>query len=176
MQINDIVAVMPAPKKPFEAPTKDEWIGVENQLGTALPSDYKEFIQVYGTGRIDGLVWVFNPFSNNENINLLKQVKIQLNVLKELQSYGEIVPYKLFPEKNGILPFAITDNGDVLFWMTAGAPDDWTVLVNEARSPEWAAFNMPMSKFFLEILTHRLVCNVFPKSFPSAAPIYDASN
>lgn len=176
MSVNDIIAIMSPPSTPFEVPAKGQWLNVESQLGTALPDDYKEFVQVYGTGSVDNFLWIFNPVSKNENINLLAQIKTQLAVLIELQSYGETIPYKLFPAEGGLLPFAITDNGDVLFWQSVGDPNDWTVLVNEARSPEWAVFDMPMSKFLFEILSRRRGCNIFPKSFPRTPPIFEASH
>lgn len=176
MSIQDIVSIMPPPASPFEVLTQSDWPIVEERLGTALPDDFKEFIEVYGTGAMDKFLWIFNPSSANENMNLIDQAKIQLNVLSELRSYGETVPYDLFPAQGGILPFAITDNGDVLFWQTIGKPNDWTVLVNESRSPDWVSYAMPMGEFLLGILSHRLVCTLFPKSFPGPTPCFEPSH
>lgn len=176
MYIDDIVKIMPPAKNPLDVPGRGEWVAIESKLGTGLPDDYKEFIQAYGTGRIGNFLYVFTPFSNNENLNLLDQLRLQSDVLGELKSYGENIPYKIFPETEGILPFAITDNGDVLFWRTVGEPNEWTVLVNEARSPDWENYDMSMSKFFSEIISHRLDCKIFPKSFPGASPSFEVSN
>ncbi|MET1081302.1 MAG: SMI1/KNR4 family protein [Pseudomonas sp.] len=176
MSVIEMVAIMPAPSSTFEAPSEKAWLAVESQLGIALPDDYKEFVHKYGTGSVDNFLWVFNPTSRNENVNFLDQISAQLKVLIELQSYGEIIPYRLFPAQGGILPFAITDNGDVLFWLSVGEPNSWTVLVNEARSPEWEVFDMSMSKFLLGILSRRLICGHFPKSFPRANPVFYASH
>lgn len=40
-----------------------------------------------------------------------------MEVLKDLRSYDEVIPYEPYPIPGGILPFDRTDNGDVLFWI-----------------------------------------------------------
>ena len=99
-----------------------------------------------------------------------------MKVLEELKNYGETIPYELFPNEDGILPFGITDNGDVLFWQTSKEQDNWKIIVNEVRSPDWEAFEMSMTKFLLEILSRRLVCKFFPAIFPGTSLVFDASS
>lgn len=172
MSAIDVAKLIPPPDNPNEAPQQHEWPQIEAQLGTSLPVDYKDFISLYGTGKIDNFLWIFNPLSQNENINLATQIRIQLDALSELQTYGEILPYKLYPERDGIFPFGITENGDVLYWKTTGSPAAWSVLVNEARSPEWEAFSMTMTEFLLEVLNRRIHPSAFPAVFPSNAPAF----
>jgi hypothetical protein len=172
MSVIDVAKLITPPNNPNEVPQQNEWPQIEAQLGTSLPVDYKEFISLYGTGKIDNFLWIFNPSSQNENINLTTQLHVQLSALSELHAYGEIVPYKLFPEADGIFPFGITENGDVLYWKTTGVPEAWTVLVNEARSPEWETFNMVMTEFLFKVLSRQLHPNAFPDAFPSNAPSF----
>lgn len=169
MSVSDIVSLMTPPQMPNEAPMNGEWPESEAKLGTSLPTDYKEFINLFGTGKIDNFLWIFNPFSQNENLNLEAQLHTQLTALSELQTYGEILPYRLFPEQDGIFPFASTENGDILFWQTKGMPDEWTVVVNEARSPEWEMFAMTMSEFLLKTLKRQIHPKAFPSAFPSSS-------
>lgn len=166
MTIDHLLAVMAPPVNPTEIPGPRAWKAVEGRLGMPLPIDYKEFIEIYGSGKIADFLWIFNPFSINENLNLEKQIENQARVLAELQLYGESIPYRLFPERGGVLPFGITDNGDVLFWLTAGAPDDWVVVVNEARAPNWELYNFSMSGFLAAVLQRQVLCGIFPKDFP----------
>jgi hypothetical protein len=52
----------------------------------------------------------------------------------ESQSSGT-VPFPLFPDPGGALPWARSDNGDVVYWLTRGDdPDRWPVAVWFARS------------------------------------------
>jgi hypothetical protein len=173
MSIDYLKAVIPPPIAVFEASGTSGWASVEGSMGTRLPEDYKKFIDTYGSGQLGGFVWIFNPFSSNNNLNLERQAILQATVLKELRSYGEVVPYESFPSHGGILPFGITDNGDVLYWKTGANPSDWPVLVNEGRSPEWEAFSHSATRFLAGVLSGRVVCRSFPKSFPGSAPRFE---
>lgn len=175
MAIDELIAVMTTPDVPFEAPSTDGWASVEARLGTSLPEDYKKFINLYGSGKIANFLWIFNPFSSNENLNLERQVELQSAVLGELEEYGEKNPYKSFPAPGGVLPFGITDNGDVVFWRTEGETSRWSVAVNESRAPEWEIFDLSMSQFLAALLAKKITCKIFPKNFPGAHPFFESS-
>jgi SMI1-KNR4 cell-wall len=176
MALDDLLAVMPAPGAPFEVPSADAWASIEQRIGATLPKDYKQFIEIYGSGQIAKFIWIFNPFSLNENLNLEKQIETQSQVLSELEGHGEKVPYKSFPVPGGVLPFGVTDNGDLMFWETIGDSSVWPVLINESRAPEWETFDMPMSKFLARILAGKLKPNIFPKNFPEGIPFFKSSH
>ena len=76
---------------------------------------------------------VLVPGAANQELALEVHANRQLRALREV---GEVVPYEI----DRLLPWAITDNGDVLFWRVEGEPVDWTVVINEGRGPEWHAF------------------------------------
>ena len=71
---------MPPPANPVESPRADDWQLVEARMLVELPSDYKEFIATYGTGAVDNFLWVLNPFSHNDNLNLIKQVGLRSRI------------------------------------------------------------------------------------------------
>jgi hypothetical protein len=173
MTIDYLVNEIKPPKNPSETPAQGGWVPVEKRIGTLLPDDYKEFIELYGSGCIDKFLWVFNPFSLNENLNLERQLSIQARVLADLKLYGEVIPYKTFPDKGGILPFGVTENGDVLFWRTEGMPNDWSVVVNDARAPAWNSFELSMTQFLAELLQRKLVCSIFPNDFPGPSAVFE---
>ncbi|GGC88842.1 SMI1/KNR4 family protein [Chelatococcus reniformis] len=168
MAFADIETVMPPPTAAIEAAPAD-WLRVETELGTALPSDYKAYIEAYGSGRIADFIWIFNPFTKRENINLLTQVPRQINVLRELADGGAPQPFPLFPAPAGLLPVGMTDNGDVILWLTVGSPDEWTVVINDSRSPEYAAHRRDLTGFLAGVLTGQEPCPIFPDSFPHSA-------
>lgn len=61
--------------------------------------------------------------------------------------FGEEVPYRL-EQTYEILAFAVTDNGDQCYWhRTSDNPDQWNLLVNESRGPEWFPFNGNTTEF-----------------------------
>src|SRR5947209_4673448 len=133
MSIELLESIIAPPENPQEVPDSTLWQAVETDL-TRLPADYKDFVSRYGTGSIDSFIWIFNPASRNPHLNFQQQVRKQLEVLREINE-RETEPFiPLFPNSSGVLPFGITDNGDLLFWETNGDPDNWAVGVFEARS------------------------------------------
>ena len=172
MSINSLLTILPAPKIPVETPSLEDWTTVEKQIGK-LPADFKIFIERYGSGTINRFLWVLNPFSVNKHANLLNRMEPVMDAIRELKKdWPEQHPYKLFPEPGGLLPFGGSDNGDTFFWQTVGEPDKWTIVVNAARDPDYELFDCCMVDFLVGILTRRIHCSIFPKSFPSEAPIF----
>ena len=73
MTLERLRAIVPPPEAPVEAGSEDGWPKVEAALGTALPDDYKRFTQLYGSGKFDDFLWLFNPFTAGEDGNLLDE-------------------------------------------------------------------------------------------------------
>ena len=175
MAINHLVNLLIPPRNPPDLPPGDGWATLEARMKVSLPEDYKDFIRSYGSGRISNFIWIFNPFSGNENLNLERQIDVQSKVLAELASYGEVIPYALFPKPGGLLPFGITDNGDVLFWVIDNTPDEWPVVVNGARTPTWERFDLSMSEFLASVLNRQIAVSIFPGNFPEGLPVFEQS-
>jgi hypothetical protein len=172
MSIDRLKTLLPLPT---ERPPKHEpeaWASVERTL-TPLPADYKDFIDEYGPGYVSEFIWVLSPFIENEYYNLMRQTELQLGALRELKAkHKNEVPYDLFPAKGGLLPFALTDNGDVLYWKTDGEPASWSVAVNASRDPECEEFRTDMTDFLADIITRKRACRIFPNDFPSGPPTF----
>ncbi|MET9852224.1 hypothetical protein ABZY57_04630 [Streptomyces sp. NPDC006450] len=64
----------------------DDWSEVENHLGSALPGDFKAFLDAYGTGAICGELVVFHPLGSSPLLIL------EPADLDELADCGEIGP------------------------------------------------------------------------------------
>lgn len=172
MSIEQLEKILEPPIDPVDRPVANGWSAVEKKLGK-LPDDYKRFIEMYGTGSIDGFVWIFNPFAANKNLNLLDQVLIKISALSDLgDTFGEAIPFPLFPKPNGLLPFGVTDNGDVLFWQAASNPAGWKVIINAAREPKWKQYDVGITDLLTGLLSRQMICEVFPGDFPSDRPVF----
>ncbi len=169
MSLEQLENIFPPPDIPLELPTPEQWRFVEASIGR-LPNDYHRFINKYGTCAIDSFIWIFNPASKNPNLNLANQIERQLGVLKDINESGLEPNIPLFPEPTGVLPFGITDNGDVLLWETNKYSDTWTVSVLPSRSSPLIKFSMDMTNFLAAICEKRIHCQAFPIDFPSAQP------
>jgi hypothetical protein len=161
--------LLPPPNQAQERPTKDHWVEIES-LGGTLPSDYHQFVEVYGSGCIDEFIWIFNPVANNKNINFSCQAEKQLDALREVNAFGLEASMILFPEPSGLLPIGITDNGDVIVWQTKETPEDWIVGVLPSRNSPVLLFERNLTGFISGLLERAIVCQVFPHDFPSDEP------
>ena len=159
-----LVALAPPPKgAPAAARTHLEWARIQRRIGTRLPSDYTRFIDLYGSVVIGDFLHVFNPFTDNANVNLVERIGPLLSACRELKAaHPEEWPHPLFFEPGGMLPFGATDNGDVLYWLTHGDPDAWTVLVGESRGPRFEKFDGKMVEFVVALLEGKLEGEIFP--------------
>jgi hypothetical protein len=74
-----------------------------------------------------------------------------------------------------LVPWAVTDNGDVCFWDgdPARDPNRWTVVVNEGRGPQWERYAGDASSFLADVLARRHTVEVFPPDFPSPRPTFE---
>ncbi|MEU8843330.1 SMI1/KNR4 family protein [Streptomyces roseus] len=158
-----LLEIAPAPSEPR---TKD-WSEIETTLGTELPSDYKEFIRVYGGSYWDDYLYVLEPECPNDNYDLLEYARDQAEALPGLWEF-EKKPAELEVEGNHVIPWATTDNGESLYWLVqpGQSPDQWTVMVNEARGGRWEHFPMSCTQFLASSLNGEIQSNILSSLYP----------
>ena len=172
MAVNDLLAVLAPPPHPRETGGAP-WPEIERRLSTALPEDYKRFIETYGTGRIGDFLVVLNPFTANRHIDLIGHALHDPEGMALLKrEHPGLYPFDRFPASGGLLPFAITDNGDTFYWKTSAAPDRWPVLIYEARGPDCETFERPMTALLAGLLSGRLRSRLLPAALPGPTPSF----
>lgn len=163
---------------PAREPVAVDWVGVEARLGP-LPSDYKQYVDLYGAGTFDHFLSVYAPGTSNPHLDLLAQAGRQLQAMREVaEAWGpDEVPYELDDGVRGeLLPWGVTANGDLCFWVRRQpSADAWTVAVNESRGPDWFTYDGPMTAFLHGVVSGGLLCPLFYPDLPSAMPTYHAS-
>ena len=171
MSLESLMRKLVPPRRPVEA--AGEWASIEDAMGVVFPDDFKRFVGIYGSGVIGDFLTILNPFSTRPELNLPRQSRRQLDVLHALQdTFGEQVPFKLHPIKGGLLPVGITDNGDVIHWLTSDAVADWTIVVNDARSPDYEHFPCCLTQFIEGVIERSIRCRAFPLSIFQAPPAF----
>lgn len=172
MAISDIVSAIPPP--PGHGWHAVDWKSVEQCLGLPLPQDYKDFIATYGPGTFDDFLHIFLPATGNDLLDLRSRQQQDVGTLRIIDSEfpGEI-PYRV-TDPAELLPAAITENGDIIYWhITDPAdPDSWTITVNESRGPEWFRYPGGFTSFLAAMLTRRIRVTVFPRDYPVEHPEY----
>jgi hypothetical protein len=151
MSILALQRVLAPPLKPHCA-VRDEaaWQALEQKHQIVFPSDFKQFIGVYGTGTIVDFITIFNPFSITEDANFFHNMEFVLPNERRFQQ----IPLPLYPEAHGLLPFATTYDGDNLWWQTTGMPDEWHTVITRVKSDEYELYPMTVTEFFTQIIVH----------------------
>ncbi|MFE0733158.1 SMI1/KNR4 family protein [Streptomyces antibioticus] len=122
----------------IEAPRRFivDWQRAESEIGTRLPQEYKDYVYWFGPGGFEDDFFVSVPGVENSNIEFLSNFQDEVEDLRNWNSGDRtLAPIRLFPEAGGWLPFAVTDEGCAVFWVTEGDdPDRWKVA---ARTRYW---------------------------------------
>ncbi|MDE6759820.1 MAG: SMI1/KNR4 family protein, partial [Lachnospiraceae bacterium] len=135
---------------------------VQKELGISFPKDYINFIDYYGTGGIGDFLWFLTLFEEDLNVNYKKRSSVMLDAYQESkQKLPEYYSHNLYLEDNGLLPFAYTDNGDELYWLTKGKPEQWHVVIYESRSPKFYYYAMGLIEFLYKIVKKLMSCEIF---------------
>ena len=146
---------------PFEA-FAGPWEPIEAELGTALPQDYKDFVRLYGAGYFMEFLGVSVPRSKNPNTRFESEVGLICGTFADWDD--EELPYPMWPDPGGLIPFGGTDNGDYLFWLPQGAPDDWGVVVWDRGMQQFEALNCGLTDFLAGLATGKVAPEEFPDS------------
>jgi hypothetical protein len=155
--------LLPPPADPVEPGRPADWPAVERTLGTGLPGDFKAFTELYGSGTVDDFLYLFNPFTAGEDGNLLVEKDRVLAAYRQTRTrFPDRLPRPPFPEPGGLLPLGRTDNGDELYWVTDGHPDQWPVALLEARAALQERHRMPVTEFLAALATNQLASRILP--------------
>jgi hypothetical protein len=168
MAVAELIAILKPPAVPSEVPKSLNWTAIEAQLGVSLPPDYRDYVEIYGSGLLANFIRVFNPFSASEYLALIPCVRAICETRRKLkQSEGDKeVPYDVYPDFPGILPWGNDENGNTLYWLTKGRASEWPTVVGEGRGRRWQEFTLPTTSFLAKILTGEVKCDIWPQSFP----------
>ncbi|OAT48886.1 hypothetical protein M997_0808 [Proteus hauseri ATCC 700826] len=173
MNLENLNKILPPPIFSYEAGQNTEWPLIDNKY--SFPNDYIEFITQYGSGKIDNFLTLFNPFSNNDDLNFFKQKEWIISDLSELnKSDPEYYLFPLYPNINGLLPIGITDNGDYLFWVISSDNSNlWNIAIIASRSPDIEYQQGNLTHFINNILSRKIRCMSFPEHFPSSNIVFN---
>jgi hypothetical protein len=167
MTLEALLNIMPKPAHPVETMDEGDWELYELVTGITLPADYKAYLSVYGTGLVGGIITPYNPFckriSWKPSYTCRDWMREALAIQELKREFGEAVfPYAVYPEEGGVLPWGSTDDGDRLFWLTNSKPNEWTVLINEVRSPNFETFDYSMTGFLRAWIDGEIQSDIIP--------------
>lgn len=103
-----------------------------------LPLDYRQLCILYGAGSFSDFFWVLQPDCANPHLDLGQRGAELVRQLDVEFSWdgGFGMPRTAAPRDVRQLPWAVTDNGDVLWWKVEGPEDEWTTIITEGGGDE----------------------------------------
>ncbi|WP_326593020.1 SMI1/KNR4 family protein [Streptomyces sp. NBC_01294] len=152
--MNPAVAHLIQAIPPSDSPQAHNWARVEGELGTILPSDYKQLVDLCGGGLLDDDIWVLEPDCPNKHYDLVTENRDRGEAQQGLWTGGEPKPAELDAAGSRTIVWAVTENGDCLYWLARAGqePEQWTVLIKEGRGREWEFHAQSCSEFLQSIL------------------------
>ncbi|MFF5185530.1 SMI1/KNR4 family protein [Streptomyces sp. NPDC000345] len=162
---------------PEGAVRRADWDEMVRALGVGLPGDYRALIDTYGGGRFDGYLWLLEPRCANRHYDLLRSVAERDEAFEMLWDDGEPKPAQLEAPDTRVIPWASTDNGEFLYWLVrpGSHPDEWTVMVNEARGDWWEHFEIGCAELLVRLLAGEVRSEILSSSFPMTVHEFRAS-
>ncbi|MCW7761187.1 SMI1/KNR4 family protein [Photorhabdus luminescens] len=175
MSIFNLKTILPPPVSPNEAGQKEKWPLIDNNHH--FPSDFIDFINCYGTGRIANFINIFNPFSENDDLNFFNQKDLIIEDFNYLiEDDKDYYRFSLYPNKERLLPIGVTDNGDYIFWFISPTDnsDSWKIAIIASRSPEVEYRQEDLTSFLEGVLSKKIKCMSFPDNFPPNNIVFES--
>jgi hypothetical protein len=173
--VEKLVRLIPPPDSPTAS--NGDWALVEADLGTTLPRDWKALVERYGHGTFADFFHLLSPFF--APCTMMSTARGALAADRVIaKAFPKAIPFPLFPDAEGALPWAQTDNGDVAYWLTWGEPDEWPVAVRNPRGGEkYDLIEGGAARFLAGWLGGERACTVFPSDLDfrdnSRSPRFD---
>ncbi|MFF8499459.1 hypothetical protein ACF07L_02220 [Streptomyces anulatus] len=139
---------------PFAGAAGDvvDWATVESAYGTGFPSDYKEFVRLFGHGTIEGRIATLIPVATSDPmVRRVAPLSDRMKSDPDYQRWTE--PPVEARVLDRILVWGETDSSDVLGWITSGPdPDAWSLAVWARGDAAWTAYSCGMVEFLVRLL------------------------
>ena len=166
--LESLIQIVPLPTPPVCNGNDSDWEVIERILEMRLPVDFKKLINLYGTGCFFEFLYPLSPFAPFEtSLNLLSgATKQRLSAYrsgrKEFPQYMPAFP--AYPQESGLFPWGITVNGDTLFWLRQGQPEQWpTVVCNSKFTKETCErFDMTATEFLHRLFSGKIEPEALP--------------
>ncbi|OWK36182.1 hypothetical protein FRUB_08745 [Fimbriiglobus ruber] len=132
-----------------------------------LPGSYKALVEQFGASSWQDFLHVLSPFDGRMELRQVGSTTLEADraVRREFPWH---YPLPLYPEPGGMLPWAVSDNGDTLYFITAGPPDEWPSVIKGARAPEFEVCFLPPALLVHHFAAGRLRSAILPRSGQAA--------
>lgn len=131
-----------------------DWSEVEQRLDLPLPSDFRALVERFPWGIFRGHIVVGNPGLHRGKADLIAGMSVVLDDMRDWGIEEGLVPYPVYPEPGGLVPWGGGPGGAPICWLTIGAdPDAWQVVLGSSDFEIWENFAGGAARFILAVLT-----------------------
>ncbi|MGQ4380649.1 SMI1/KNR4 family protein [Streptomyces sp. SAS_267] len=129
-----------------------DWAEVEKYLGSSLPTDYKAFMDAYGSGIISEELVVFHPQGSTPL--LPHMCEIHERASRSRKRRPDDFPHPFHPEENGLIHWGYDFGGDEHFFLPCSPdPNQWKV-VTAVHGSSCVTFDGAFLAFILDFVTN----------------------
>ncbi|GGS81514.1 SMI1/KNR4 family protein [Streptomyces badius] len=170
--MTDLSALIRRCPPPASPPPPADWPSVEEALGRALPADYKNLIDTYGSGSFSDFLRLYQPHAPTEWVDITGPMPTVIRSQLEEDQAQQKNPVPYAPQH--LFAIGVTDNGEYLFWITdpEDSPEQWTIAVNEARGPRWFTYDGTLTQFLAALLAKTINVPMFPDDLQTLDPFF----
>jgi hypothetical protein len=128
-----------------------DWPAIESSLGVDLPASYRDYVEYFPSGRINGALFVFHPGSDGGLASLIDHVLSTAGGLDSLRDVSAEIPYEFYPAKGGLIPWGAWETMLLFTWLPIGHPDSWPiVMLNDDL--EFQVLTMTVPEFLTRLI------------------------
>ncbi|MEU2165479.1 hypothetical protein [Streptomyces sp. NPDC019208] len=130
------------------------WSSMEEDLGTALPEDYKRLAETFGTGEFSESMRVLSVDATRQ-FDLTHIWHTYLDTSPEDGPDPVLKPYQTYrPARRGLIPWAFAEMECSYFWLASAEEDPATwPIVTRGNPYPWHEVSMSTSEFVYRVLT-----------------------
>lgn len=164
--LQPLLDLLLVPAREVNPPSDGDIQSAEHELGTALSPQYRELIGRLGAGMIDDYVMLLGPGPVDRSIQIETRGLAECTATKSfIEEFGIPAPRPLYPDEDGVFPWALTIDGDLFFLSPIN--DNW-VGVFPRQSNSWQTLDYGVVSFLFGMLTRQFEVDCLPSYFPSA--------
>jgi len=143
-----------------------DWDAVRRELGTPLPSDYVELVEIFGPGWFDSAIDVLVPGSGR-HLGLVEVTRERRDAFEYwFDRWDDELPGAEIPAsvRSGepVIAWGETGSAAYLFWRCSPLlePDRWPVVIHAFNEP-WDEHDMTTTEFLASLLSDSLRAEYF---------------
>ena len=163
---------------PIFAGAPSQWEDVEQKIGAVLPQDYKDLVNLYGSGGFGDYVCLLSPFAPElgpySGFNFYRCVNFlnEMGALR-LETPDLYPPFAPYPSPGGLLPWGREcSDGGIQCWLTKGNAENWGCIILDGDwSEEYHEYPVTATGFLVGWLTGQIVISHYPK-LPFQQPLF----